>query len=465
MSNNKDLVYNSPTRMNSKPQKSQKKYEKVYQQFRKFLDANNFDSEEVGIEKYMMYLHRRKNLNPRTIKTIYSILKVSITDESQRMIDSSLNEKINRWINNQNRVSPPPKQAAVFPFQKMIDYLTIKSSDLSTIQLQAAMCLAIAGGCRCEELHCMHYNDLKWSSDKLEVTIRSSKVDQCGKGFSFYVLNSSSSHVSFYNIIKTYFDHLLPIADQNPSLFICVRNGKFIRQPVGINTLYMFPSKIATLLNLENSKDFTGHSFRRTFATIMASKGFSTFEIMKAGRWASADTAKRYIDYTQIAKFKSAAAFAFNDILKPNNIICDSNMDQLSNDESVESYSNHYAGKSTVIEGSYSKEVGSLDRETKNTVNTTCSLHAADVSMEQMMEWQHRTYELLFKNQLDQFSSLNQSYVSLAERFLNRLDHVHNDSRLSHSTNIVEPKEKPSGATQVTIRKLDFSDSDDSFRI
>ncbi|KAK8797509.1 hypothetical protein WA158_005855 [Blastocystis sp. Blastoise] len=187
------------------------------------------------------------------------------------------------------------------------------------------MSLAISGGCRCEELHGLHYNDLHWMPDKLEVFIQHSKVDQAGKGFSFYVLNSVGNIINLYSIIKKYHDQLNDISHQNPPLFICVRNGRFIKQPVGINTLYSFPLKITNHLNIENKEEFSGHSFRRTFATILATRGLNAFEIMKAGRWASAETAKRYIDYSQLTRFKSAAALAFSSSLKPVQCLDNSN--------------------------------------------------------------------------------------------------------------------------------------------
>ena len=52
-------------------------------------------------------------------------------------------------------------------------------------------------------------------------------------------------------------------------------NSKFVSTPLGINEMRGCPRYIAEFLNFENPKKYTGHSFRRTSASIMSDSGMN----------------------------------------------------------------------------------------------------------------------------------------------------------------------------------------------
>lgn len=55
--------------------------------------------------------------------------------------------------------------------------------------------------------------------------------------------------------------------------FLRYDKGKCSRQNVGINTFGGIPKKIASFLKLENPTSYTGHSFRRSSATLLVNSG------------------------------------------------------------------------------------------------------------------------------------------------------------------------------------------------
>lgn len=71
---------------------------------------------------------------------------------------------------------------------------------------------------------------------------------------------------------------------------------KNIFQPIGKNKFAAVPQKIAEFLNLPDSKNYTGHSFRRTSATMLVDAGASMPTLKRHGGWKSDTVAAGYID-------------------------------------------------------------------------------------------------------------------------------------------------------------------------
>lgn len=80
------------------------------------------------------------------------------------------------------------------------------------------------------------------------------------------------------------------------ALMLCMRSGKLIKQPIGVNTLAEIPQRIAKWLNLPEPEKFTGHAFRRTAATAAVDAGCDLLNLKKLGGWSSDSVAQGYID-------------------------------------------------------------------------------------------------------------------------------------------------------------------------
>ncbi|KAJ8913815.1 hypothetical protein NQ315_002721 [Exocentrus adspersus] len=102
----------------------------------------------------------------------------------------------------------------------------------------------------------------------------------------------------FYMIVKKYLDLRPP----NPAchfLFLNYQRGKYTIQRVGINKLAAMGKQIALFLNLKDahgSRLYTGHTFRRSSATICVSGGGDILDVKKIGGWKSTAIAEGYID-------------------------------------------------------------------------------------------------------------------------------------------------------------------------
>lgn len=99
---------------------------------------------------------------------------------------------------------------------------------------------------------------------------------------------------------------LRPSHTPHNRLFVNYKKGKCSIQPVGIHTFGSLGMKIAEFLHLPNPKNYTGHSIRRTSATLFADNGGNITNLKRHGGWKSTNVAEGYIDNSLENKIKIA---------------------------------------------------------------------------------------------------------------------------------------------------------------
>jgi integrase len=113
----------------------------------------------------------------------------------------------------------------------------------------------------------LKFDDIQDCGDVLNVIIPDSKTH---KERRFSIINEGFG----VNPIDLYRRYVALRPKNSPSrFFLQYHKGKCSRQNVGINTFGAIPKKIATFLELENPKSYTGHSFRRSSATLLVNAG------------------------------------------------------------------------------------------------------------------------------------------------------------------------------------------------
>lgn len=111
----------------------------------------------------------------------------------------------------------------------------------------------------------------------------------------FVIIEGGFDDLNLVQIFKKYWN-LRPENCSHSRFFINFHNGRCTRNPIGVNTLRTFPQKIATFLNLPDPKAYTGHSFRRTSASLLAELGMETTILKRHGGWRSDKTAEAYVE-------------------------------------------------------------------------------------------------------------------------------------------------------------------------
>ena len=152
--------------------------------------------------------------------------------------------------------------------------------------MQVILVFGICGALRCDEISNMIFNDVEDLGDKFLVSIGQNKNDYPGQ---FIIGNL------FYDKVKQYI--LLRPPDQfSDRFFIQYHNGRCTRQNIGRHKIGEVPESIASYLNLENPKKYTGHCFRRTAATLLSESGANMQMIKQLGRWRLDIIAQGYIE-------------------------------------------------------------------------------------------------------------------------------------------------------------------------
>lgn len=142
------------------------------------------------------------------------------------------------------------------------------------------------GACRRHELCDLTVNDIEDKGDMLLVRIPVTKND---KPRSFVVTGD------FYNIYKKY-AILRPKLVSTNRFFINYRNGRCSKQVIGINSFGSMPKSVAIFLKLEEPESYTGHTFRRSSATLLADSGADLLTLKRHGGWKSNTVAEGYVE-------------------------------------------------------------------------------------------------------------------------------------------------------------------------
>ncbi|KAL7297925.1 hypothetical protein TKK_0009095 [Trichogramma kaykai] len=86
-----------------------------------------------------------------------------------------------------------------------------------------------------------------------------------------------------------------PAVCKTNEFFLPYHKAKMINQCIGVNKFGSMPKEIALFLGLPNAKSYTGHSFRRTSATLFVDAGADSTVLKRHGGWKSSTVAEGYI--------------------------------------------------------------------------------------------------------------------------------------------------------------------------
>lgn len=139
--------------------------------------------------------------------------------------------------------------------------------------------MGVAGACTGNELTQLSTKDVTDLGSTLLFTITNRKNE---RDRNFVVKNSEKNSVQYVEVCKKYMA-LRKSTTPHSRFFVQYRDRKCTVQPVGKNTLGKVPQKIAGYLNLPHTSEYTGHSFRRTSASMLATAESTSVVINRFG--------------------------------------------------------------------------------------------------------------------------------------------------------------------------------------
>ncbi|XP_066582333.1 uncharacterized protein [Prorops nasuta] len=271
---------NSAT-LNLLPKKSKQKYETIYDKFIKWREENKVTSfSENVLLAYFAIL--KMNYKPSTLWSHYSILnsiisiKHNINIAKYCKLHSFLKQESSGYI---------PKKAKTLTSEEINTFLK-EAPDTDYLMIKVALGIGIMGACRREELYNLLINDVEVFDNTILVNIPTNKTN---KPRAFTLIGTIS------NLCKKYIN-LRPNGMENKKFFLKYTKGRCSKQVVGINTFGKMSKDIAIFLKLKDPQLYTGHTFRRSSATLLVDAGGDLLALKRHGGWKSNSTAEGYID-------------------------------------------------------------------------------------------------------------------------------------------------------------------------
>lgn len=163
--------------------------------------------------------------------------------------------------------------------------------------------MGVMGACRSNELYEMKITHLQDLGSAFLVNVPNTKTKICRK---FTVTDN------FYKICQTYLRLSHVTSD---TFFLNFQNGKCTTQRIGINKFTKMGKDIAAFLKLPNPEQYSGHSFRRSSATILVDAGGDITALKRHGGWKSTAVAEGYID--ESVKNKTNTANKISSSIQP----------------------------------------------------------------------------------------------------------------------------------------------------
>jgi integrase len=147
--------------------------------------------------------------------------------------------------------------------------------------------IGISGACRCDEMVKMRTDDFEVLGSLVLVKIPDSKTK---KPRSFTIVGDK-----FMNVYRKYIS-LRPENMKESRFFLKYVNGKCCRAVMGLHKIGGVPKEVALFLKLPNCSEYTGHSLRRTSATLLVDGGADITSLKRHGGWTSSTIAEGYIE-------------------------------------------------------------------------------------------------------------------------------------------------------------------------
>ncbi|KAJ3653491.1 hypothetical protein Zmor_012740 [Zophobas morio] len=266
---------------------------------------------EVTEDVILAFLDMRsQKLSPCSLWPEYSMLKATL--KAKENIDIAKFCAVISYIKNLN-VGYRGKKSNVLTREEIKIFLQ-EADDGEYLFEKVALIFGIAGACRKAELCAMRFDDIQDCGNVLNIVIPDSKTH---KERRFSVVNEGFG----VNTIDLYRRYVALRPTNSPlRFFLHYYKGKCTRQNVR-DTFGKIPRKIATFLKLENPAKYTGHSFRRSSATLLVNAGGDITSLKRHGGWESTKVAESYIQESFGERVKIAQKVFGDEKLAPNELV------------------------------------------------------------------------------------------------------------------------------------------------
>lgn len=282
------------------PDKSQARYRQEFEKFREWCATHSVPAGYYSENVLLAYVEEiSRKYSAGSMWSKFSMLRSSILTLGGK--DLGELPRIVKFVKKISKAHSA-KKSLTFTRDQINEFMR-DAPDEANLPVKVATVFGLFGACRKGELANLLLSDVTDSVNHLLVRITEGKTG----ARSFAVLPDGLA-INGVELYRRYVS-LRPV-DAPPRLFLCFRGGKVVRQPIGINTIGLFPKKIAEFLRLDEPQLYTGHALRRSAATWLGNSGVDLISLKRFGGWHSDQAPLGYIAESTHSKLLLASRLA-----------------------------------------------------------------------------------------------------------------------------------------------------------
>ncbi|XP_031352052.1 uncharacterized protein LOC116180103 [Photinus pyralis] len=276
------------------PEKTRERYQKEYEDFKEWLKIKRINL--VNEDVLLAYVKGKSEMySPNSLWTKVSMLKLTLKVYDN--IDISRFGKLFAFLKRKSE-GYRPKKSNILSEEQVMTFLLEADDGVWLLEKVILIC-GIFGACRGDELLKLNVEDFEDTNKNVIVTLRITK----NKKSRVFLIPKEGLPFNAYQLYQKYAEKR-PQNLETRRFFIVYRKEKCVRQVVGIHTIGGVPRKIAKFLKLKNPELYTGHSFRRSSATMLAENGGDLLAVKELGGWDSSAVAESYIENSVSKRLK-----------------------------------------------------------------------------------------------------------------------------------------------------------------
>ena len=174
-----------------------------------------------------------------------------------------------------------------------------KKEEIKKLRDRSIILIGFSGGFRRNEIVSLDYDDLDFVPEGLKLSIRRSKTDQFGEGFTKALPYFDSSQYCPVVSLKKLLD--LSKIRSGPVFRMFSKGSKLSENRLTDQTVALLIKEYLNLAGID-SQNFSGHSLRSGFATSAAESGVEERNIMAMTGHKSTEMVRRYIKEANLFK-------------------------------------------------------------------------------------------------------------------------------------------------------------------
>jgi len=289
---------------NSKANNTVRAYKSDFNDFGIFCAQNGFKSlpsDPKIVSLYLTYLST-KNVKMSTLKRrLVSIgvihkLKGHYLDTKHPVII----ENIMGIKRRKGSLQKAKKPILINSLKKIINVIDQeKKEEIKKLRDRSIILIGFSGGFRRNEIVSIDCDDLDFVPEGLKISIRRSKTDQFGEGFTKALPYFDNSQYCPVVSLKKLLD--LSKINTGPVFRRFIKGSKLSEYRLTDQTVALLIKKYINLAGID-SRNYSGHSLRSGFATSAADSGVEERNIMAMTGHKSAEMVRRYIKDANLFK-------------------------------------------------------------------------------------------------------------------------------------------------------------------